>query len=79
MKTEIRITKKGRIMHVSKTVPGTVHDFKLWKDSQEIPSEKIPIETHVLGDSGYQGIEKIHKNSEIPKKKPKGGKLRNCY
>ena len=26
-------------------------------------------------DSGYQGITSIHKNSETPKKKPKGGKL----
>jgi hypothetical protein len=29
----------------------------------------------VRGDSGYQGIAKLHKNSEIPKKKPKGGEL----
>ena len=26
-------------------------------------------------DSGYQGISTFHKNSEIPKKKPRGGKL----
>jgi len=26
-------------------------------------------------DSGYQGIADIHKNSETPKKKPKGGEL----
>jgi len=26
-------------------------------------------------DSGYQGILKYHKNSETPKKKPKGGEL----
>ncbi len=26
-------------------------------------------------DSGYQGISAIHKNSETPKKKPKGGEL----
>jgi len=26
-------------------------------------------------DSGYQGIAEIHKNSETPKKKPKGGEL----
>ena len=26
-------------------------------------------------DSGYQGICDIHKNSETPKKKPKGGEL----
>jgi hypothetical protein len=26
-------------------------------------------------DSGYQGILKLHANSETPKKKPKGGEL----
>ena len=29
----------------------------------------------IQGDSGYQGILKLHKNSETPKKKPKGGEL----
>jgi hypothetical protein len=47
---------------VSKTVPGTVHDFR---------SE--PPETHILADSGYQGILNIHKNSETLK--PKNGVL----
>ena len=28
-----------------------------------------------LMDSGYQGVLRLHKNSIIPKKKPKGGKL----
>jgi hypothetical protein len=27
------------------------------------------------GDSGYQGIWKLHQNSETPKKKPKDGEL----
>jgi len=26
-------------------------------------------------DSGYQGVVKLHKNSETPKKKPRGGEL----
>jgi len=34
-------------------------------------SDKIRIQ----GDSGYQGILKLHKNSKTPKKKPKGGEL----
>jgi hypothetical protein len=51
---------------------GKTHDFKLYKDT---------IGGHVLDsikaqmDSGYQGITEIHKNSETPKKKPKGGEL----
>jgi len=28
-----------------------------------------------LADKGYQGIEKIHTNSKVPKKKPKKGEL----
>jgi hypothetical protein len=70
IKTEIRVTKKGRILHVSKTVPGRIHDFKLLEDGEEIPQG-----THALADSGYQGINDIHEDSEIPKKKPKNGDL----
>jgi len=29
----------------------------------------------IQGDSGFQGILRLHKNSETPKKKPKGGNL----
>jgi transposase len=29
----------------------------------------------ICGDSGYQGIAKLHKNSETPKKRPRGGTL----
>jgi hypothetical protein len=51
---------------------GSRHDFKLYQDSVgNLISEGILF----LGDSGYQGILKLHKNSEIPKKKPKGGEL----
>ena len=51
---------------------GKTHDFALYKKT---------IGNHVLGcikeqaDSGYQGISAFHKNSETPKKKPKGGEL----
>ena len=51
---------------------GKTHDFQLYKDT---------IGSHVLGsikeqaDSGYQGISAFHRNSETPKKKPKGKEL----
>ena len=32
-------------------------------------------ETKIQADSGYQGIQKIHANSETPKKKPKNQQL----
>jgi hypothetical protein len=51
---------------------GKTHDFKLYKDTiggRVLDSIKAQM------DSGYQGIAAVHKNSETPKKKPKGGEL----
>jgi len=51
---------------------GSTHDFKLYEASVgSAVSDSIKIQ----GDSGYQGILKLHINSETPKKKPKGGEL----
>ena len=47
--------------------PGSVHDFKLFKLSR-LPFRK---DTLVLADTGYLGIEVIHKKSLIPKKSSK--------
>lgn len=45
-----------------------MHDFKLYKESVgSAVSEVIKIQA----DSGYQGIDKFHKNSETPKKRSK--------
>ncbi len=51
---------------------GSCHDFKLYKDS--IGSAVLD-GIKIQGDSGYQGILHLHRNSETPKKKPKGGEL----
>ena len=51
---------------------GKSHDFKLYEESI---GSGVSEEIKVQGDSGYQGILKLHKNSETPKKKPKGGEL----
>jgi len=70
-KTEIRIPPqgKGRIIHVSKTKPGAVHDFEVYKKETPIPKDST-----ALADSGYQGLDKLHVRTEIPfkssKKKP---------
>ncbi len=47
---------------------GSKHDFSLFKDS------RVPIhpDSELLADSGYQGLEKYHKNSMTPIKKQKG-------
>lgn len=69
-KTEIRVTAKGRIVQVSKTHPGSVHDFTVFK--QEPP---LPKKSRAYVDSGYQGIEKIHPKSEFPYKSSKNRPL----
>lgn len=50
---------------------GRVHDFRLFKQSRLPLSSK----TQVLADKGYQGILKLHPNSQTPKKKPKKAAL----
>jgi len=71
VKTEIRITRQGgRIVHVSKTRPGSVHDFTLHK--QEPP---IPKDTRAYVDSGYQGLDKQHSQTELPYKASKNKPL----
>lgn len=70
VKTEIRVTLDGEIIHVSKTRPGSMHDFALHKEEPPIPEN-----VRVFVDSGYQGIDKIHKEVDFPYKKPKNGEL----
>jgi len=50
---------------------GKQHDFHLFKASK-IHLNK---QTQVLADKGYQGLQKLHPNSQILIKKPKGGSL----
>lgn len=70
LKIEIRINKKGRIIDVSKPFPGAVHDFNLFKQGPPLPD-------HARGyfDSGYQGVDKIHPNSDFPYKATKNKPL----
>lgn len=50
-----------------KTAAGKQHDFKLFKNS----NVHFHPDSHVLIDSGYQGIAKFHTFSELPKKNSK--------
>lgn len=52
---------------------GKEHDFRLFKNSKV----RLRAEIKCLADKGYQGIQKIHTNSCIPKKKPRGSELSN--
>jgi len=50
---------------------GKKHDFRLFKESRPL----IKTSTEIQGDTGYQGIEKIHANSSIPHKRTRNAKL----
>lgn len=56
IKTQIATTRKGYVIHVSKPVPGRMHDYTLFKES--ILSTIVPRESRLYGDSGYQGVQK---------------------
>lgn len=45
---------------------GKKHDLKLFKETQI----SLPSTAKLIGDSGYQGLDKIHTNSQTPHKKP---------
>lgn len=66
IKTEIIITGKGRIVSVSKPAPGRVHDIGIRQRGQPLPEG-----CRVYADSGYQGLQKEHSDTEIPYKKSK--------
>lgn len=70
LKTEIQITEVGRIVSTSKSHPGKDHDFEVRKRGSPLSGNS---RTYV--DSGYQGLDKIHKATELPYKKPKNGEL----
>lgn len=50
---------------------GRRHDFHLYKTS----NTHIHPSIKVLADSGYQGLQKIHANSQLPKKNSKKNPL----
>ena len=47
---------------------GSAHDFALYKETL---GQRVRGDILVQADSGYQGIEKLHANSETPKKRSK--------
>lgn len=56
VKTQIATNRQGLIVHVSESIPGRSHDYKLFKESQ-LP-QLIPKGVKIYLDSGYQGVNK---------------------
>jgi hypothetical protein len=70
IKTKRCINSKDRIVHVSKSRPGSIHDFMLHKQEPSLPAN-----ARVFVDSGYQGIDKLHEPIEFPYKGSKNKSL----
>lgn len=60
----------GKII-CTKVGKGRRHDFHLFKRSKLHVKETVKI----IADSGYQGLKKIHANSELPKRNTKKNPL----
>jgi len=74
IKSQIVICAKTRMIIAVFVDCGSTHDFKMWKKSIGV---KVVKHIKILADSGYQGIDKLHINSETPKKKRKKHPLTN--
>jgi hypothetical protein len=71
LKSQVVIDKKTQKVICTSFTNGKCHDFKLFKESKTRIHSKIK----AITDSGYQGIQEIHKKSESPKKKSKNKPL----
>ena len=67
IKSQIVVDKKSELILCTEFSKGKEHDFTLFKNSQVHIADDIK----ALVDSGYTGIDKIHSNTDIPKKKSK--------
>jgi len=65
--------EKKRVLYLSPTKPGKMHDKKITDKTCLISC--IPEDVTIWSDTGFQGIQKQHKNALMPKKKPRGRSL----
>ena len=62
-----------KILFVSPTKAGRYHDKNMF--DKETSFRCLPPECCLWLDKGFQGVQHVHKNIMMPKKKPKNGKL----
>ena len=71
LKTQLVINQQTKEIICTAFGQGRCHDFSLFKKSKT----HFHPETDSLQYSGYQGIKDYHRNSYIPRKKPKNGQV----
>ena len=65
LKTQLVIDKASQKVICTSFIHGKRHDFHLFKQS----GVRFQTSPQLLTDSGYQGLQKIHANSQLLKKK----------
>jgi hypothetical protein len=64
---------KKKILILTPSKHGRIHDKKLADKS--LLACRIPDDVAILADTGFQGLQHLHPNVLLPKKKPRGGML----
>lgn len=73
IKTQVEIGVTSLLIYSIRFAKGSVHDFKLFKESSKDYSK----DNTIIIDKGYIGINKIHSNSILPIRASKNHKLTN--
>ena len=68
---QLIINQTDKSVICTKIGKGRQHEFRIFKNSRI----KVIQRVQILADKGYQGINRYHRNSCIPHKKPRKGKL----
>jgi hypothetical protein len=71
LKSQLIVDKKSQRIICTAFANGKRHDFRLFKESKTQLHPSISIVT----DSGYQGLQKIHAKTQMPKKRSKKSPL----
>ena len=71
LKTQLVVEKSTRRILCIAHEKGRRHDFKLFKRSKV----RLHPETKAVVDSGYQGLQSVHANTAMPKKRSKKNPL----
>lgn len=71
LKSQIAVDgNTGRIVDLSKSVPGPTADIRLLEDSQLLT--RLPDDIGVAGDLAYLNLAKVHAQGFAPRRKPRG-------
>ena len=72
-KNVVVTTEKKSILILTPSKHGRVHDKKL--EGKALLDVRLPESVSVIADTGFQGFQHLHRNTLMPKKKPRGGFL----